>query len=93
MSEMIERVTRAIGSNMQSDDDCAYSPHHPVPCHLFTCKCARAAKEALQSMREPTEAMTLKGNHSVIVDSWGEDPNAAACWRTMIDAALSDKST
>jgi hypothetical protein len=81
MSEMIERVARAL-------DECHDpSSWHPYDFwdHDFALELARAAIEA---MREPTDAMKqagddFSGNLAITHDASGE-----GTWQAMIDAAL-----
>ena len=77
MSEMVERVARAILDNVPTiSERGAYDPADLQ-------RCARAAIEA---MREPTQAMvrTLYESHGKL---WA-DCESAVVWHAMIDAAL-----
>lgn len=50
--------------------------------------CMNAARAAIEAMREPTEGMTSpEGTCS----EWVNGAEAAALWRYMIDAALTEK--
>ena len=80
MSEMIERVARAIFKEMlpairMTEQDAAYY--------------STVAHAAIEAMREPTEAMIKEGAYGS-----GEDSAGVACgaWKAMIDAALDEKS-
>lgn len=80
MSEMVERVARAICGE-------------PRGCDYPQCRCSpswivgidRRSRAALTAMREPTEAMLKAFYGDMPVESrLGDD------WRDMIDAALED---
>ena len=91
MSEMIERVARAIlaqGSGFAWEDYAKEARQHAL----------KQARAAIEAMREPTEKMsgaspdegvkfrtTLFGQEGTL-----EVRNPAAVWRAMIDAALSE---
>ena len=78
MSEMVERVARAISGG----DD----PANVLEIHRHR------AKLAIEAMREPTEAMVDAGRNEPVSHSWGSggefitDPDEV--WQAMIDAAL-----
>ena len=76
MSEMIERVARAIWK--KADEQ-----------YLGTEKmedCDAIARAAIEAMREPTMEMIAAGAHGSGEDS---DRVAIGAWKEMIDAALS----
>lgn len=102
MSEMIERVARAI-CKARGDDPDARGPavwqSGFYPDHLF----ARwrsyegLARAAIAEMREPTEAMVAAGGREVQIDyENGREADrvtdATNCWQAMIDAALNDNA-
>lgn len=81
MSEMVERVARAIADNIQ-----AALPAGVVLDYGY------ASRAAIAAMREPTKAMEKAGEE---LDDWGvsSDPgpghaSALAHWHVMIDEAL-----
>ena len=82
MSEMVERVARAIAAGHD-----AYLPVEKIaPGYLAD------ARAAIEAMREPTKAMESAGDE---LDDWGcpSDPGsgnacALAHWHAMIDEAL-----
>ncbi len=79
MSEMVERVARSIydGYAWAEDwEDAGYGQKYAHRC---------AAKAAIVSLREPTEAMIEAG---APFTEWTE--NTQDCWRAMIDAALAN---
>ena len=78
MSEMVDRVAKAI----------ALQSHAESPC------LEDLARRAIEAMREPTEAMVCAGDEQIIValnDHGGvrRDPTPAqGTWVSMIDEAL-----
>lgn len=83
MSEMVERVARAIALAQLDNDTRAVVDPNTWPVAESYCDMARAAIEA---MREPTVQMC----RDAAWDDWGPD-ECRLCWRSMIDAALSEK--
>lgn len=73
MSEMIERVARAL-AKQDAYPDLPNEPAWPG--------WREVARAAIAAMREPTEAMRIKGRYA------NEMSDATATWRAMIDAAL-----
>lgn len=82
MSEMIERVARAIASN-PPDERTEYRDSGPVIVRDFE----RTARAAIEGMREPTIEMRMDGAVEMVKHS-----NVAAAFTSMIDAALKEKS-
>lgn len=90
MSEMIERVAKAIMQSHQEDRSLGPDEHEGVPCYY-----SRMAHAAIEAMREPTEAMADAGLGSM---DWDDDlgergkanNRSIAChvFVSMIDAAL-----
>lgn len=81
MSEMVERVARAIYFRGDDQGDTAW--HH---CQLWHRDVAREqARAAIEAMREPTEAM--------VKAAYGRERTGTerGNWRAMIDAALKEK--
>lgn len=85
MGEMVERVAVVIASALehayQEREEPTFDDH------------VKAARAAIEAMREPTEAMVASiygplrlsaGEH------WMNEAEAEAAWRSMIDAALRD---
>jgi len=79
MTEMIERVARAILAANGGEGECAWD--------LDWRDYVDDARAAIEEMREPTEAMV-----EVLYDPTVNTRSAvAADWRDMIDAALGEK--
>jgi hypothetical protein len=83
MSEMIERVARALCVAAGQDPDFNYDPHginrtDDVRWRVNVTK----ARAAIEAMREPTEGMV----YADTVKEWPSD--ACAAWKAMIDEAL-----
>lgn len=78
MSEMIERVARAMAALITEPGQ---HPDSQMP------HCLALARAAIEAMREPTEAMLAWG------EQWGlpSDPMGLKRWQEMIDAALEGK--
>ena len=91
MSEMIERVAKAIWEAKGSSQDVEAAFHE-------------MARAAIAAMREPTKHMLAKGETAVDnnIDSTSDTEGsydiinrmgaAAGSWRAMIDAALAESS-
>ncbi len=82
--DMVERVARAIlvSEIPEADFDyCKYVPDHP----LYE-RSMRAARAAIEAMREPTTAQLAAGQKA-----WASDDlkRSSTLYRAMIDAALS----
>ena len=83
MSEMIERVARALSKARSI----VGAPQDPSPVDRYL------ARAAIAAMREPTEGMVKGGRNTADCDvnvfaSYYSD--TIAFWRRMIDAALRD---
>lgn len=75
MSEMVERVAKAIWSvPMCGIEDARGSDDEII---------VAMARAAIEAMREPTRPMYEAANDA-LVPTW----DAKACWHSMIDAAL-----
>lgn len=77
MSEMVERVARAIAGE-------AFAESHEGDAESEWQKVKHLARAAIEALREPTEEMEWLGDDA-------HDPhvrNASEIWQTMIDAAL-----
>lgn len=81
MSEMVERVARAIFDTAVGPDkwDNEFWAEERAGC--FT-----SARAAIEAMREPTPEMQAAGKLPA------EDGGAIACWCAMIEAALDTRS-
>ncbi len=76
MSEMIERVAKAIYDRTLEDDQLA---DYGLPmADAITC-----AKAAIEAMREPTQDM-LNAGKAIMTDY----DDSLECWQAMIDEAL-----
>jgi hypothetical protein len=96
MSEMIERVARAVMITRQAAAG-------PIPSMSLRVMQPSAfdfaiARAAIEAMREPTEGMVLAGGDVEIERVDGEaleyhrlDGACARAWKTMIDAALQER--
>jgi len=81
MSEMVERVARA----MFEDDQFDYEPKMPTWEETGVREeYRRKARIAIEAMREPTEAMIDRGL------AWPNSFVKTGVWLAMIDAALTD---
>lgn len=81
MSEMVERVARAIGNVLVKDSH--------GECLLIATdeQCTEIARAAIEAMREPTEGMKQSG--AMVMPDYDPDVNdAAQCWEAMINEAL-----
>jgi len=78
MSEMVERVARAIANNLGPLGDLRY--------YMSDEEAMSAARAAIEAMREPTDAMWDAG--PVINDP--NDYGPQDVWDAMINAALAD---
>lgn len=99
MSEMVERVARAIydaenGIDGDQIADMLYDDIRIIgsvdECRAMTLAvCRMAARAAIAAMREPTEVMVRDGRAEIKPDHLpADDGDAVGCWRAMIDAAL-----
>jgi len=80
MSEMVERVARAIFSSQQMPgDDPDFLKAHP----WTQSACLQASRAAIEAMREPTKAMVDAADPYGIIRA-----NFEAAWEDMIDEAL-----
>ncbi len=79
MSEMVERVARALAA--------AYSDALGAKTQIVA-EDYEAARAAIAAMREPTEGML-----DAFYDEpcWGDGPEARDTWRAMIDRAMKDE--
>lgn len=80
MSEMVERVARAIAEEINGGkfDDARWYNDDQRDVHR------RRARAAIEAMREPTEAMLTAGDSAMI----RKDDAAADAWQAMVDEAL-----
>jgi hypothetical protein len=91
MSEMVERVARAICAKMFENPE-VYWGLYPIPIAVEQGwgEFVGEARAALEAMREPTEAMSAR---AASIESRGVDgepinPEADYAYRVMIDEAL-----
>lgn len=82
MGEIIDRVARELCDFDLGKDAWDYTGEHECRDDYRA-----LARIAIKAMREPTYGM----RHADAVNEWPED--ATACWKAMIDAALSDASS
>lgn len=89
MSEMIERVARAIFGELWGAGDWesidAGGPEVPKSMRGLTDGCRDAARAAIEAMREPTEGQYEALSATGLM--WRE-MNSKLVWQTYIDAAL-----
>lgn len=94
MSEMVERVAKAIcRSDGRDPDSVVYeaSPSYPRP-YLAWDDYLTNARAAIEAMREPTEAMEIAArdwSYGKYGKPIGNDASNG-CFRSMIDGALRD---
>lgn len=79
MSEMVERVARAI-CKAQNQTDRKWQEFLPE------------ATSAIEAMREPTYAMAEAGEDSEKVGFAADSAPAELVWKVMVDAALRSKN-
>lgn len=89
MSEMIERVAKAAYSSLFIDGD----KWPEVLCSVSAEQFRKAARAAIEAMREPTQIMINAGEScddegSPNDGDFGRVANAEEHWQAMIDAAL-----
>ena len=88
MSEIIERVARAICASLDEDPDAADTPYEIRGWRLHQ----STARAAIAAMREPTEAMIGAGGDIIWTrvnnDQNGINAHAIEAWCAMIDEAL-----
>lgn len=96
MSEMVERVARAIMLNdccgcTLDDGERVFCNDARLPPDVKRgeppCECQSNARAAIEAMREPTEAMKQVGGNFIDNDCEGI---AGSIFEAMIDAALQD---
>jgi hypothetical protein len=91
MSEMVERVARAICSSTGRDPDSPFRDHHGRPLDFPEWKRWSAeARAAIEAMRETTPEMRQAGVLGAGAHYIIGDPNRV--WGAMIDAALATNS-
>lgn len=89
---MIERVAKALYENFFTDE---WPPADAPDLGMDADNFRKAARAAIEAMREPTEEMIKRGH---LCDPLGVDVKAGGeaedvygtTWRAMIDAALAD---
>lgn len=98
MSEMIERVAKAIRSELLRQGVLYESPELGANDLMFACEgdvadLGSVVRATIEAMREPTEAMFEAGWDATDIASHPDQhpddvDNPAVCWSAMIDAAL-----
>lgn len=102
MSEMVERVARAIATELGADLDTAFADKTEWTNMRGTDAAGRwrdinepfksdylaAARAAIEAMREPTGGMLKAGFKNTLNDAF--DTEVSYIWQAMIDAALGD---
>ena len=76
-TSMVERVENAISDAMNADPRGG--------------SFSRAARAAIEAMREPTEVMVSAAEDHDFPDHLGGKADPATHWRSMIDAALNEE--
>lgn len=84
MSEMIERVARAICKAECQEIGCGECRQ---PCSEWK-SCGTMARAAIEAIREPTTAMVAKGAEWIVLPKGMAEAQAKDMFRAMIDAAL-----
>ena len=82
MNEMVERVARAL---ITSFNTAPALPRGAGSAEFTVSVFHRAAEDAIEAMREPTDAMCKRS------DDWRVETSRGDIWRAMIDAALSEE--
>ena len=83
MSEMVERVARAIARNHDIDPDWGSPPMWQTPWLIAD------ARAAIEAMREPTEKMDTAGFGALpLADGYSLADDFKKVWYAAIDAAL-----
>jgi hypothetical protein len=83
MSEMVERVARAMAADYNIRHDCQHGFDDVFFLDAVRDEWRAAARAAISAMREPTEAMVRAANRN-------NHPRDEETWRTMVDAALEE---
>lgn len=89
MSDMVERVAKAIAQNQHQSwlyDEKTSSMCDPKKIAAAHEALRNAARAAIESMLEPTEEMTLIGERAIAAEPL--DSDAYSAWRAMIATAL-----
>ncbi len=93
--DMVERISKVLcpeppdGTDRRVGDD--GTPYPAGVPHWMAH--AEKAREIVAAMREPTEAMEIKGLDALYKDVYpGDSVNMAEAYTAMIDAALNSKS-
>ncbi len=94
MSEMVERVAKAIWDVEDTEDKLGdWDDGKAVP-ENWKDECRTKAREAIKTMREPTKEMIAKGSWRCYITlpgpngNDGIEPSPNRCWQTMITEAL-----
>ncbi len=94
MSEMIERVARAIVAGISAatkdNHDIVLSEEDGKVLVDGWCDYKVVARAAISAMREPTEAMIDAGKSQDCVPDWNDQASAGQHWAAMISAALKE---
>lgn len=86
MSEMVNKVAKAIADAAGSDFDRLPATHGPG--HGLRNMYLRMARAAIEAMRQPTEAMIDHAHAVTMPDS--DNMQCPSFYRAMVDAALKD---
>lgn len=85
MSEMVERVARALFAHEQGSDE---GWNGPLLAERGRDMWRKQARAAINAMREPTAGMMHVGS-GFVYESWGHGPTIAKeAWQAVIDEAL-----
>lgn len=86
MSEMVERVAKAVGEVL-------YGAADPVDTPNNWARSMDAARAAITAMREPTEEMRQRGGSTLLLHEYEPDgpEGSRDVWQSMIDAALAER--
>lgn len=94
MSEMVERVARAIVSAADGTEgvgfDALMADQSGEPIRIYKEELLKVARAAIAAMREPTGLMIAGADDPLdwAGDGWGERATPETVWRAMTDAAL-----
>jgi hypothetical protein len=88
MSEMVERVAKAIWDQERKQPDCGHRPDWEV-LNVTAADAYRAkARAAIETMWEPTQVMMKAAELSLDENTIGRPKGIVDTWQAMVDAAL-----
>lgn len=90
MSEMVERVARAICHQEDHGGECGDNPSFCIGIERGEPECwsAGMARAAIAAMREPTPKMIVVATNAMYELAWNANSRFLAEWHAAIDEAL-----